>query len=384
MATKATGQTVHVLTNKRSADASMGRLTEAYGERVQFHAVGMPPGFGWLERPRLGFLARVEYMIWCGRAALYLRNVGTTLGLGLAHHATFATEMLPTPMSSLPKSVYRTWGPIGSAGDRKVFALEPQSRVMKAEGFKQQLRDGASRVCLALFGRGVDLFITQTRELSHQLAVSGRSSQIFPNLILDVDITSTLKRSRIGPKSEEAGGARILGVGHLIPRKRFDIAIRLLAEPDMKDATLTLAGSEPGGGHEYHLALARSLGVQDRVVFLGKVSRENVMLAMTDSDVLFHPSGREGAPGVIGEAISIGLPVICFGGTGAAELVNSVVGSGLVLNAREATYEHISRAISEGRKMHRDASNIWTMERFENFYKSLLLERHGPSQSAPR
>jgi len=57
-------------------------------------------------------------------------------------------------------------------------------------------------------------------------------------------------------------------------------------------------------------ALARELGISDRVHFLGRKSREEVALWMNRADVLCLSSRSEGMPNVILEARASGLPVV--------------------------------------------------------------------------
>ena len=41
------------------------------------------------------------------------------------------------------------------------------------------------------------------------------------------------------------------------------------------------------------------------------------------TSVLIHPSAREGASSIVGEATAAGLPVVCFAGTGAASVLDT-------------------------------------------------------------
>lgn len=117
-------------------------------------------------------------------------------------------------------------------------------------------------------------------------------------------------------------GRRIIGVGRLEPRKGFDRVIEAL--PHLPGASLDLVG---GGDDRGRLqALAQSLGVADRVSFLGAVSDAAKAQALANADVFAMPSRREGNS-VEGyglaylEAAWFGLPALAGAEGGAADAV---------------------------------------------------------------
>ena len=94
-------------------------------------------------------------------------------------------------------------------------------------------------------------------------------------------------------------------VGRLSPVKGLDVLVRAVSLLD-KGAILVLVGDGPE--RQVLGALACSLGVSDRVRFLGhRDDREEIYPAF---DVLCLPSRSEGLPRVILEAQSCGVPVV--------------------------------------------------------------------------
>ena len=86
-------------------------------------------------------------------------------------------------------------------------------------------------------------------------------------------------------------------------------AIRALALlPEDLDVTLDVAGE----GEETPLcrALARELGVAQRVRFHGRVDRDRVETLYAEADAFLFPSFREPSGSVVFEAMRHGLPVI--------------------------------------------------------------------------
>jgi glycosyltransferase involved in cell wall biosynthesis len=94
------------------------------------------------------------------------------------------------------------------------------------------------------------------------------------------------------------------------PRKNLDTVLRTLQQtPEIR---LAVAGSVKGSPYP---ALARELGVSERVFFLDKVSR--IPSLMRSVDLFVFPSRYEAHPLVVLEAMASGLPAIVSGNFGA-------------------------------------------------------------------
>lgn len=105
-------------------------------------------------------------------------------------------------------------------------------------------------------------------------------------------------------------------VGLVYAAKGHDLAIAALARPGLEDVQLVCAG--PGDAATYQ-EQARSLGVADRVHFLGP--RRDVPALMAGADLLFLPSRWEGMPYVVLEAMAASRPVVATAVDGARDLV---------------------------------------------------------------
>lgn len=116
-----------------------------------------------------------------------------------------------------------------------------------------------------------------------------------------------------------AGGRVIASVGHLIPRKGHDLVIEALAA--LPDATLLIAGSGPDAASL--AALASTLGVTDRVRFLGQLQHGQLPLVYSASDALVLASSNEGWANVLLEAMACGTPVVATDVGGSREVVDA-------------------------------------------------------------
>jgi glycosyltransferase involved in cell wall biosynthesis len=134
-------------------------------------------------------------------------------------------------------------------------------------------------------------------------------------------------------------GFVIASVGSLIPRKGHALTIEALQ--DLPDCTLLIAG--PGPLRAELEALARRLGVAERVRFLGEVPHAELARVYRAADVFVLASEREGWANVLLEAMACGTPVVATDVNGAPEVVRSRA-AGLLVRQRSA--QAIARAVS--------------------------------------
>jgi glycosyltransferase involved in cell wall biosynthesis len=137
------------------------------------------------------------------------------------------------------------------------------------------------------------------------------------------DVLSGLKLKRFETRLERAGEPagetawqapapgelKMLHVGRVIRTKGLRDMVRAMAQlRDMPGVTLTSAGDGPD--LEACRAEARTLGVEDRIDFLGRVPREAVERLYATHHLFAFPTFREPMGGVFFEAMRWGLPVI--------------------------------------------------------------------------
>ena len=97
----------------------------------------------------------------------------------------------------------------------------------------------------------------------------------------------------------------ILFIGDLVPRKRVDNLIKVLAELD-ENLTLAIVGDGPE--RKKLQTLVRKLDLMKRISFVGNV--QNVEDFFNQSKILVLPSHKEGVPAVAVEAMYTGTPSV--------------------------------------------------------------------------
>ncbi len=123
-----------------------------------------------------------------------------------------------------------------------------------------------------------------------------------------------------------------LFIGRLVPKKGVDDLLRALQMARQRDAELTLTVVGTGPEQPALQALADSLGVADRVTWLGVVPRDRVPELLASADCLVVPSvvapdgDQDGVPNVMLEAMAAGTPVVGTSVGGLGEVLTDSTG----------------------------------------------------------
>lgn len=183
-------------------------------------------------------------------------------------------------------------------------------------------KDWLYRRSLALTDRVVSVANAAHVELlSHGLLPEARTAAV-PNGIPMTGFLPASREShaRLAAALGVVDGARIVGaVGRLHPAKDHPTLLAAFREvaAAIPDAVLVVVG---GGALQAELeTLARSLGIGDRVHFLG--DRNDVRELLRGFDVLAVSSRTEGYSVVLVEASAVGLPIVATAVGGNAEIV---------------------------------------------------------------
>lgn len=381
------GVEVLALMNERSKAATDSRLLEEDLDPegcLQTVGVSLPRFLKFLENP---YLTRLEYLAWSARARKYLKGLSSEDDVVLARHVTFASELLPTPISVLKDRALTVWGPVGSSGVADAFRIHPRHPQWRSHFVFQKLRDLVSRVQSRRIGAGVDIVLATSERLAADLQSTGISSQTFPNTRVDPALVDKVAENMqaIVPGDPHADSQlNLLCVGNLVYLKRFELAIATLADPRLKHARLDIVGKPAPGKENYLLRVAADLDVAERVAFRGQLSQDDVIRLMSTADVFIHPSTREGGSGVVGEATAVGVPVVCFRGTGAGVVLEYAGGHGVQVDVTKKTsVKALTDAIVKASRLKRSPALLWRGNRYQKMERSLLDMAVG-RQGTPR
>jgi glycogen(starch) synthase len=114
----------------------------------------------------------------------------------------------------------------------------------------------------------------------------------------------------------------VLGLGRVVEKKGFDLLINAFARLE-RDQNLGLVIGGDGPALEQLRHAASTLGLDERVVLPGTLSRGQVAWAMTNASVFVMPSRVEPFGIVALEGLAAGCPVIVSSRGGASEVVRN-------------------------------------------------------------
>ncbi|MEK7502866.1 MAG: glycosyltransferase family 4 protein [Patescibacteria group bacterium] len=145
-------------------------------------------------------------------------------------------------------------------------------------------------------------------------------------------------------KTGGSKGVKLLTTGIFFPHRRFEdliIAVSLIPQ-----AELTIVGDTSNDKKYYEKLknLEGSLGVADRIRFLGKVSDQELVEAYKSHDIFVFPNHLQTWGLAVFEAMACGIPVILSRTTGASEVVTDRKNS-MLINPK--TPEEIKKAVIE-------------------------------------
>ncbi|MFY0992447.1 glycosyltransferase [Halomonas sp. C05BenzN] len=186
-------------------------------------------------------------------------------------------------------------------------------------------------------------------------------------------------------------GFRMIQVGRLVEKKGGRMSVMALAS--LPDTTIRLEIAGDGPERKFLKNLAESLGVADRVAFLGALPQKDVLRRIQAADLLLVPSlmGRngdsEGIPNVIKEAMALGTIVVASNHSGAPEIVEDGVNGYLFPEGKQESFlDVLGKALDSLGEwpILRDAARKTVVSRFdsaqvarelESFYRRLVSSR---------
>jgi glycosyltransferase involved in cell wall biosynthesis len=306
----------------------------------------------WFHEPR----TRVASLIWQYYQPWYYRkyrdwmdeayNVALQLcdneKIDLVHQLTMIGFREPGFPWRITKPLI--WGPVG--GTQNVpWACLP------ALGSIEGTRHLARNVINCLQVRYQQRFRRALRKASAVFAVDsstkdalekfhGRSSLVIAAGLCD----PSHPRRRIRRRGE--GALRLVFSGQHLSRKGLPFALHALALiPKSAKWTLDVLGSGPMTAKWQRLAYR--LGLSRQVVFHGYVPRDTLVSVMNEADVYIFPSLLEGWPTVLGEALSLGMPVLTTDLHGMKDIVTIECGRRVTANRPSRLVAGLKAAICD-------------------------------------
>ena len=288
----------------------------AKGIAAKLHWIYLDP-LGWVYNWEKGgkgiqWDVHLHHYLWQIAAYFKVKTLHETIGFDIIHHATYGRYSAPSFLAFLP--IPFIWGPVGGGESAPLSFWKDFNFKAKLYEFLRQVArfSGELDPFVHLTARRSTIALACTPETAARLKalgvrrlewVSGQTGITAAELLQFKQLKAQVTNSANQP-------VRFLSLGRLIHWKGFHLGVRAFIEADLPNAEYWIGGT---GGEELHLKeIVERSGWDDRIKFLGALSRTDALQVMAQCNVLVHPSLHDFSPTVCLEAMAAGLPVICL------------------------------------------------------------------------
>ena len=284
---------------------------------------------------------QIHYYLWQIQAYFVARRLHREIGFDAAHHVTFVKYSSPSFISLLP--IPFVWGSVGGGESApKPFWQDFNLKAKVYELARSFARDIGER----------DPFVAMTARKSSVIRVTTNdtAARIYRLGVkiehLQISSESSLPKAEIARISRhnatDTATVRFISMGRLLHWKGFHLGIKAFAQANLPNAEYWVVGD--GAELESLKALARELGVSEKVEFWGRLPREETLTKLGQAQVLVHPSLHDSGGWVCLEGMAAKKPVICLDLGGPAIQVTEK--TGIKVAARNPTQTVAELAIA--------------------------------------
>jgi glycosyltransferase involved in cell wall biosynthesis len=268
---------------------------------------------------KLGTYLRYFFWLYLCRRALV--KAVTSDRVSAAHHLTYASDWLPSPLAGL--TIPTIWGPVGGAS-------RSSRHLLKKLPIKHQvlelMRPLLSEVARATITRRTvktaNVCVAMNSDTHGVLESSGAGVVMTrPNVVIEF----------APPTGTHAGDQYVVVyIGRVVEWKGLRFAIEALTDVRASGWRLDVYGAGPDQGRLKRLS--ENLGLENRVRFHGQVTRKAVEEALEGADALVLPSLHDSAGWAVAEASTMGVPCVVFDIGGVAVVAGT---NGRIIDERD-------------------------------------------------
>lgn len=178
------------------------------------------------------------------------------------------------------------------------------------------------KFCRIIFSKSF-LNVAPSNYLNHHFNEAGFKTILVPNFI-DISNYIFQKRSKIKPG--------LLWVRAFHQQYNPEMAVKVTAAlaPAFPDIQLCMVGPDKDGSMEQCKQLAVDLGVADRIVFSGLLSKAEWIALSANYDIFINTTNIDNTPVSVIEAMALGLPVVSTDAGGMPFLIEDGIDGRLV------------------------------------------------------
>lgn len=287
------------------------------------------------------------YLWWQWLARGRARRLMRGQHFDVAHHMTFGTYLVPSPLGDL--GVPLVFGPVGG-GERSPAGLASSSRFSgRWEEWQRDmnhylvrnskfLRHWYHAIAWTLAATPV------TAEVLRRMGVTRIS--MMPQSATGGDAVEQFAKTHAAGAKRAPGPLRLVTASRLIHWKAIDLALEAVAAARAGGLDVRLTVLQEGPEAAALQRQAEALGLAKAVKFTGRLpTLDDVFQKMTEADALLHPALHEAFGQACLEALALGVPVICLDWGGPGLIIDSSCGFKVEPSGRAETVAALADAI---------------------------------------
>jgi len=288
---------------------------DAY-KNIQFEYYDLPYWMRFWKKGSRGAL--LYYYLWQFFMPRFIRK--HQLQFDIVHNLNFHNDWTPSRLWQLDKPF--VWGPIGH------HPRIPKNYVIHVYGRWNYFLESVKWMTKKFFWN-IDPLLKQTVQHADAVLTMNTSvANVLPLKNKNVFMMPSVSSENIAVLNKRTSeNFTVLSAGRFVPLKGFDITIKSFARfycglsaTEKAKTKLVLVGNGPY--KKYLQKLVVELEVWQSVEFIEWMERDELKNIYAEADVFLFPS-HEGAGMVVAEALSHGLPIICFNNYGPGEFVDN-------------------------------------------------------------
>ncbi|MBL3656786.1 glycosyltransferase family 4 protein [Fulvivirga sediminis] len=355
---------------------------------ISFLYYDWPKWTRWWKKGPL--LSMIYFYMWQLGMPLFLWRKKAKFDV--AHNFNFHNDWSPSFLWLLSKPF--VWGPIGH------HPKIPKEHLLKY-GKSYYLKDRILWVVKNIFWH-LDpfLWITKKKAIKILCMNSSVAQKLKLNEFKYEIIPSVAVENPVILSSEHKNKFTVMMAARMVPLKGFDVTIKAfsafknsLPVEDQEKVNLLLIGSGPQ--KEKLMKLSDMLDLKDNCTFISWINRDALLKLYQKASVFLFPS-HEGAGMVVAEALSFGVPVLCYDNYGPGELVPLSSSLKVTMNGYDSEVDayrtkllelyYSSSLMNSESKMAKEHFNNWLHwnvrgNQYKNIYQDLFTYEQNISHS---
>lgn len=282
---------------------------------------------------------RTYYYLWQFDAYFKARQLLKKVKFDIAHHITFVIDWMPSSLALL--NIPFIWGPIGSH-PYFPFAFCPNKKSFFAE---------MARIIIRSIFRFINpLFYLTLFRSKKIIPINKQIIKKYPFTLVDANKYFPLSAIAVDESIDnfilrtEQHKCSVVSVGRLIYFKGFHLSLKAFIKAVKKKPDMLFKVIGDGTERKSLEQISMNEQLSNQVIFLGNISRKNVISEMNESDIFLFPT-FEGGGMVVLEAMAAGLPVVCLDYGGPGEMVTEECGIKVKPITPEQTINDLAEAL---------------------------------------